>query len=107
MTKRFGQRLARINDRYRDRAELDAMTLPRNAIPQLEVVAKIIYERLEATDLGEIFLRRRHYGAEHEIDFPAEPVHEHARGEIRALAHRLEAGSKRTVGEAAIQTRDA
>src|ERR1700746_3336151 len=101
------QRFARINNRYRKCGELYVIAVSCDAVSQLEVVAKVIDQGFEAADAREIFLARRHHGAEHEVDLAAEPIDEHTRGEIGAVTHDLETRGKRPVGESAIQARDA
>ena len=83
------------------------MAVSCDTVSQLEVVAEVIDQGFEAADLREIFLRRRHDGAEHEIDLAAQPIDEHTGGEIGAVAHGLETGRERAVGEAAVEARDA
>src|SRR5580693_4443115 len=81
------QRFARIDNRYRKRAELNAIAVSGDTVSQLEIVAKVIDQSFEAADFRQIFLRCRHDGAQHEVDFAPQPIHEHTGGEIGAVAH--------------------
>src|ERR1700728_5350646 len=105
MLEGLAERFVRVDDFHWCADKLDTAVASGDAIAELVVVAKIIDQRFEATNFGELLFRGGHHGAEHEIQTLSteQPRDEDARGEIGAVAERFEIRGQAIVGEPAIE----
>src|ERR1700722_2311421 len=71
--ERVKHRFAWVHNVDRKPAELDAIATRGDAVAKFVVVAKVIDDRFESANFGEVLFGGGHYGTEHEIQAAEKP----------------------------------
>ncbi len=79
------------------------MAIRGDLISKLVVIREMISQNLESANSRDLFFRRDHHRAEHEIEPTHQPSHQDARGKIGAVAKRFHPRPKRTIGKAFVE----